>query len=123
MKVNPRTGMARYLGNPRGLPVSRGYIAGDLSPNGSTYYRYASRSGVLQKVNLTTFRASSVRLSSRITVADLAVSPTDGNLYSVAKDGSLLRVNPRTGRVTARSVAGLEPGTYEATWFTAKETS
>lgn len=120
MKVNPNTGAARYLGNPRGLPASNRYSAGDVSPNGSTYYLYANKSGVLWNVNLTTFRASSVKLSSVISMPDLAVSPTDGNLYGVAEDGRLLQVDPRTGRVTARSVAGLESGTYGAAWFTAE---
>jgi hypothetical protein len=55
-----------------------------------------------------------------INVVDLAVSPTDGNLYGVASDGRLLRVDPRTGRVTARSVVGLKPGGYGAAWFTAE---
>jgi hypothetical protein len=31
-----------------------------------------------------------------------------------------VRINPRTGQVTARSVAGLVPGGYGATWFTAQ---
>ncbi|MEJ7632507.1 MAG: Ig-like domain-containing protein, partial [Rubrobacteraceae bacterium] len=119
LKVNPTTGAARYLGNPRGLPASSSYIAGDVSPNGSTYYLYANKSGVLRKVNLKTFRASSVKLSSKMAVADFEVSLTDGNLYGVAQDGRLLRIDPQTGRVTASSVAGLEPGSYGAAWFTA----
>jgi large repetitive protein len=120
MKVNPSTGAARYLGKPRQLPASDKYNAGDVSPNGSTYYLHANKSGVLWQVNLTTFQASSVKLSSVINVADLTVSPTDGNLYGVADNGKLLRIDPRTGRVAARSVAGLEPGTYGAVWFTAE---
>ncbi len=120
VKVNPTTGAARFLGNPVGLPASKNYIAGDVSPDGSTYYLYANKSGVLQRVNLTTFRARSVKLSSVIDVADLAVSPTDGNLYGVNSGGKLLKINPTTGRVTARSVVGLKPGTYGAAWFTAQ---
>jgi large repetitive protein len=120
MKVNPNTGAARFLGNPRGLSTSNVYYAGDVSPDGSTYYLYAANSRVLWRVDLTTFRASSVNLSSVINLPDFAVSPTDGNLYGVAKDGRLLRVDPRTGQVTATNVAGLKPGGYGAAWFTAE---
>jgi hypothetical protein len=119
MKVNPTTGASKYMGNPEGLPPSNSYAAGDVSPDGATYYLYTSRSGVLWKVNLKTFQASSVKLSSPISLLDLAASPTDGNLYGVDRSGKLLRVNPRTGQVTVRSVVGLEPGGYGATWFTA----
>jgi len=120
MKVNPTTGASKYLGNPKGLPPSNSYAAGDVSPNGATYYLYASKSGVLWKVNLKTFKASSVKLSSRIVLLDFAASPTDGNLYGVEGKGKLVRVNPTTGRVTFITVAGLSPGAYGATWFTAK---
>jgi hypothetical protein len=95
------------------------YYAGDVSPNGSTYYLYASKSGVLCSVNLDTFTASSVKLSTRINVADFSVSPTDANLYGVSTKVKLLRIDPRTGQVTATSVPGLAPGIYGATWFTA----
>lgn len=108
VKIDPDTGATRFLGSPRGLPTSKSYIAGDVSPDGSTYYLYGNKSGVLRKVDLETRRASSVKLSKKINVADLAVSPNDGKLYGVAKDGKLLKVDPRTGRVAARSVAGLK---------------
>jgi hypothetical protein len=97
-----------------------GYIAGDVSPDGSTFYLYANKARVLWKVDLTTFKASSIKLSSVISVADFAVSPIDGNLYGVGKDGKLLQVDPQTGQVTAGSVAGLKAGTYGAAWFTAQ---
>ena len=120
VKIDPDTGATRFLGSPRGLPTSKSYIAGDVSPDSSTYYLYGNKSGVLRKVDLETRRASSVKLSKKINVADLAVSPNDGKLYGVAKDGKLLKVDPRTGRVTARGVAELGGGGYGATWFTAK---
>jgi hypothetical protein len=120
VKVDPRTGAARYLGKPSGLPTSVGYIAGDVSPDGSTFYLYANKARVLWKVDLATFKASSIKLSAPMSVADFAVSPTDGNLYGVGTDGKLLRVNPQTGQVTAGSVAGLKAGTYGAAWFTAQ---
>lgn len=120
VRVNPSTGaVLRFLGNPPGLPAASNYIAGDVSPNGSTYYLYANKSGVLRVVNLTTFRATSVKLSSRMDVADLAVSPVNGRLYGVDGSGRLLEIDPRTGRVTPKSVPSLGPGAYGAAWFTA----
>ena len=118
MQIDPVTGAARFLGIPPGLPA-KSYTAGDVSPDGSTYYLYDKKSGMLRKVDLTTFQASSVKLSSPIgAMADVAVSPSDHNLYGVARDGRLVRVNPETGQVTATSVVGLKPGTYGAAWFT-----
>ncbi len=119
VKIDPSSGATTFLGNPRGLPSVK-YIVGDVSPNGSTYYLYASGSGVLRWVDLTTMKVRSVKLSAKIKVADLAVSPLNNNLYGVAKDGKLLQVNPRTGKVTLKKVAGLVGGTYGATWFTAE---
>jgi hypothetical protein len=120
VRIDPKTGaVLEDLGIPQGLPA-KSYFAGDVSPDGSTYYLYANRTGVLWVVDLGTFTASSVRLSSPIDVADFAVSPNDGNLYSVATNGRLVQVDPRTGRVTARALAGLKPGLYGATWFTAQ---
>ncbi len=119
VKVNPATGSTRYLGTPAGLPASGKFIAGDVSPNGSTYYLYTPRSSSLWKVNINTFQASSVQLSSTTAVSDFAVSPTGGILYGVDKNGKLLRINPWTGKVTSLSVAGLKPGSYGAAWFTA----
>ena len=120
VRIDPATARARFLGVPRGLPTpSRGYITGDVSPNGETYYLYESGSGVLRKVNMARFRTTSVTLSSRrLTLFDFAVSPTDGNLYGVRTDGSLVKIEPRTGRVTTTAVAELAPGSYGATWFT-----
>ena len=119
MRVNPATGAAKFLGNPRGLPAAGNYFAGDVSPDGSTYYLYAHESGVLRVVDLSTFRAKSVRLSSRIGLADLAVSPTNGLLYGVDVGGRMLEIDPSTGSITPKTVPSLKPGTYGATWFTA----
>ena len=118
VKVNPKTGVASFLGNPRGLPASKQYFAGDVSPNGSTYYLYANKTRRLWKVNLKAFTASSVKLSTSLVVSDLAVSPSDGRLYGVARDGKLLQVDPRSGKVNTTSVNDLKPGLYGATWFT-----
>ena len=119
MRINPSTGAARYLGNPRGLPKTNKYIAGDVSPDGSTYYLYGQNPGILRVVNLSTFRATSVKLSSGVAVADLAVSPTNGKLYGVNDGGQLLEIDPDTGEVTIKSVPSLVPGGYGAAWFTA----
>jgi streptogramin lyase len=119
MQIDPVTGAARFLGIPPGLPA-KSYTAGDVSPDGSTYYLYANKSGVLRMVDLNSFTASSVKLSSAINMFDLAVSPTDGKLYGVSKVGKLLQIDPSTGQVTTISVPGLKAGIYGATWFTAE---
>jgi hypothetical protein len=118
LKIDPTTASATYLGNPTGLPASKSYFAGDVSPDGSTYYLYANKSGVLRVVDLDSFTASSVKLSSAINVADFAVSPTDAKLYGVSTQGTLLRIDPGTGQVTTISVPGLKAGIYGAAWFT-----
>ena len=121
VRVDASTGVSRFLGNPRGLPpAGNSYYAGDVSPNGSTYYLYGNKSGVLRAVNLTTFRASSVKLSSRVALSDLAVSPVNGRIYGVDPAGRLIEIDPRTGKVTSKAVQSLDAGAYGAAWFTAE---
>lgn len=123
VRVDPETGASKYLGVPRGMPAEGEYIAGDVGPNSSTYYLYATRSGVLRQIDLGQSdlgksRAKSVPLSSKIDVHDLAVSPVNGLLYGVDTGGRLVEVDPGTGKVRYKSVSGLKAGTYGAAWFT-----
>ena len=120
VKVNPTTGAGTFLGLPKGAPAKLNAIAGDVHPDGSAYYVYATGTGVLWKVDLKTFTATSVKLSLKPELPDFAVSPTDNNLYGVAKDGRLAKIDPRTGKVTLTRVPELGAGGYGATWFTAK---
>jgi hypothetical protein len=74
----------------------------------------------LRVVNLSTLRARSVKLSSRVYVGDLAVSPVNGRLYGVNGNGALLEIDPSTGKVSAKNAPSLKPGNYGAVWFTAE---
>ena len=119
VRVDPETGASRYIGMPRGLPQAQ-YIAGDVSPNSDTYYLYASRSGVLRVVDLSTFRATAVRLDVAVDLADLAVNPTNGLLYGVSQDGRLVEIDPSSGQVNFKGVPEIDPGLFGAMWFTAE---
>ncbi len=119
VRVDPETGSSRYIGMPRGLPQAQ-YIAGDVSPNSDTYYLYASRSGVLRVVDLSTFQATAVKLNVAVDLADLAVNPTNGLLYGVSLDGRLVEIDPSSGEVNFKGVPEIDPGLFGAMWFTAE---
>ncbi len=102
------TGAVTSLGVPPGLNVTHGYNIGDITKDSSTYYLMSGAFPTeLYAINLTTFTATLITLSSAAAIADFAVSPVDGLLYSV--DGAtnrLVQINPATGAVQTFAFVG-----------------
>lgn len=109
------------LGIPTGMTGNEHYYAGDISLDGNTYYLgHGSRIATIDLSTMTLVR--DIPLNPRRGLADYAVHPRTGVVYSVDTNGRVLTIDPVTGTTTASAaLSGWDNtrGPVGATWFTA----
>ncbi len=123
-------GMVYPLGTPSGLPLSLGYIAGDVHPNGTPMYIVGPGGSTLYSLPLPAVPipplppvTSQSIIGDSGRVADWALNPCDDKLYggdSVGDGvhGEIAMLDPATGMRSDTLVPGLPVGrAFGAAWF------
>ena len=107
------------LGIPTGLPVDS-YVAGDFDSSGNLWVRGFTGTNTFWKVDVSAGTATSLTLSSVVTVSELVYSA--GTLYAV-NGPVLFVVNATTGVVATHAITGpvtsASGAAYGAGWITA----
>lgn len=118
----------QQLGQPSGLPANlKSFYVGDVSLSTNEYYLYRKDSTHgLYKVSLDESDTENFMVAKKIIdganlelrIYDFAFHPTNGFLYSVDRQGLLLKIDPAAG--TAQTLATLDTtGTFGAVYFDA----
>ena len=109
------------LGIPTGMSGNEHYYAGDISLDGNTYYLgLGNRIATIDLSTMTLVR--DIPMNPARAIADYAVHPRTGVVYSVDSNGRVITIDPITGTTTATSpLPGWNNtrGPVGATWFTA----
>ncbi|SOE19682.1 Por secretion system C-terminal sorting domain-containing protein [Spirosomataceae bacterium TFI 002] len=114
LKVDKNWAFTRYEDTnlPKGL-----YVA-DIDANGIFYLYKGSTTIYRYDLNTTIPTQLSSLNTTKTSIADFAVSPIDGFIYGVEKDGDVFRFNPANGNRTFMGrVASLDNQTYGAVYF------
>jgi Repeat of unknown function (DUF6923) len=124
VQIGP-SGTAVGLGRPPGLPTGPRFDSGDVSPDGNAMYITANGQD-LYRLDLTKVPTLPAVTKVAVTgdagaVHDWAVHPTGSALYGGdSAQGQVAKIDPKTGKRTDSSVAGLPKGTaYGGAWFDA----
>lgn len=88
------------------VPGTSRFYTVDLRPNSSTFLK------LVDPVNLYQEQTSNygTPLTEPLTIGDWAFNPTDGLLYGVERDGTLCRIDERSGTVMQLNTVGPNPG-------------
>lgn len=93
-----------YAVAPSGLPANTEFYVADVSPAG--IYTGVDNANRMWFIDVTTNAVvgGPVAVTGGGTGTDIAYHPTDGNLYSVQWDGTVVRINPSSGVLTPTGI-------------------
>jgi len=100
-----KTGAVEYA-NLTNIPAGSSIAAATIDRNGIMYIKKLQQDATIYRYNLVTNApAADLILNSSVFLWDLAINPSDNQLYGAVTPGGLYIINPASGAVTTRGTS------------------